>query len=90
VIAKYFEIPATGALLLADDAVAGPLKELGLIEYRHYLPVSCNDLEEKVHYVLDEKNHEELDEVRKLGQELIWERHKTSDRARMIDEICRT
>jgi hypothetical protein len=90
VVAKYFEIPATGALLLADDAVAGPLKELGLIEYRHYLPVSCNDLEEKVHYVLDEKNHEELDEVRKRGQKLIWERHKTSDRARMIDEICRT
>jgi len=88
VVAKYFEIPATGALLLADDAVARQLKELGLIEYVHYLPVSCNDLEEKVQYVLDEKNHEELDEIRKRGQKLIWERHKTSDRARLIDGIC--
>jgi len=87
-VAKYFEIPATGALLLADDAVAGQLKELGLIEYRHYLPVSCDDLEEKIEYVLNEKNHQGLDEIRKRGQELIWERHKTSDRARLIDEVC--
>lgn len=88
VVAKFFEIPATGALLLADDAVAAQLKELGLIEYRHYLPVSCNDVEEKIEYVLNEKNHQELDEIRKRGQELIRERHKTSDRARLIDELC--
>src|SRR6185295_5608359 len=31
VVAKYFEIPATGALLFADDAVSGPLRELGFI-----------------------------------------------------------
>jgi hypothetical protein len=87
-VAKYFEIPATGALLLADDAVAGQLKELGLIENRHYLPVSTNDLEEKVRYVLDERNHVALDEIRKRGQRLVWKRHKTSDRARQIDEVC--
>jgi len=88
VVAKYFEIPATGALLLADDAVAGQLKELGMFQYRHYLPVSTNDLEEKLQYVLNEKNHQELDEIRKRGQGLIRERHKTSDRARLIDEAC--
>ncbi|MDT5063224.1 MAG: hypothetical protein QOH63_3683 [Acidobacteriota bacterium] len=88
VVAKYFEIPATGSLLLADNAVVGELKELGMIEHSHYLPVTSDDLEEKVHYVLDEKNHEELDEIRRRGQKLIWERHKTSDRARLIDEIC--
>lgn len=88
-VAKYFEIPATGALLLADDGVAGQLKELGLMENRHYLPVSSDDLEEKIQYVLDEKNHQELDKIRRRGQKLIWKRHKTSDRARLIDEICR-
>jgi hypothetical protein len=88
VVAKYFEIPATGALLFADDAVTGPLKELGFIEDTHYLPVSKENLEEKVRYVLDESNHEELDEIRRRGQELVWERHKTSDRARQIDAAC--
>jgi hypothetical protein len=88
VVAKYFEIPATGALLLADGAVAPQLKELGLVEYRHYVPVSSDDLEAKIEHVLDERNHAEMDEVRRRGQQLIRERHKTSDRARLIDEIC--
>lgn len=88
VVAKYFEIPATGALLFADDAVRGPLRELGFIENRHYLSVSKENLEEKVDYVLDKRNHEELDEIRKSGQALVWERHKTSDRARQINEVC--
>jgi hypothetical protein len=88
VVAKYFEIPATGALLFADDAVSGPLRALGFIENRHYLPVSKESLEERVQYVLDERNHEELDEIRRSGQKLVWETHKTVDRARQINEEC--
>lgn len=88
VVAKYFEIPATGALLLADDAVSGPLEKLGFIPGRHYLPVSQETLEERVRYVLDEKNHSEVDEIRRRGQELVRARHKTSDRARQINEVC--
>jgi hypothetical protein len=88
VVAKYFEIPATGALLLADDAVGPQLGEIGFIENEHYLPASEGDLEERIQYVLNERNHEELDEIRKRGQELVWERHKTSDRARQIDAAC--
>ena len=88
VVAKYFEIPATGALLLADDAVSGPLQELGFIGNTHYVPVSKENLEDSVRYVLDEKNHDELDNIRRRGQELVWQRHKTSDRARQINEAC--
>lgn len=88
VVAKYFEIPATGALLFADGAVSGPLRELGFVANRHYLPVSKETLEDRIEYVLDERNHEELDEIRRSGQELVWERHKTVDRARQINEEC--
>ncbi|HYG82441.1 MAG TPA: glycosyltransferase [Pyrinomonadaceae bacterium] len=88
VVAKYFEIPATGALLLADDSVSGPLEKLGFIEGRHYVPVSKRNLEERVRYVLDERNREAVDEIRRRGQELVWARHKTSDRARQINETC--
>lgn len=88
VLAKYFEIPATGALLIADDAVSGPLKQLGFIENQHYLPVSEKNLEEKIALVLDKRNHDELDQIRKRGQELVWSRHKSSDRARQIDAVC--
>lgn len=87
-VAKYFEIPGTGSLLLADRAVSGPLERIGFMEGVHYLGVSDADLEEKIEYVLDENNHPELDKVRRNGQQLVWQRHKTSDRARSIDEIC--
>jgi len=88
VVAKYFEIPATGALLLADEAVSGPLSQLGFIKHQHYVPVSKENLEEQIQFVLDEKNHEELDQIRKAGQNLVWQKHRTSDRARQIDEAC--
>ncbi|MDT7540195.1 MAG: hypothetical protein QOE33_99 [Acidobacteriota bacterium] len=87
-VAKYFEIPATGALLFADDSVRAPLTELGFIENEHYVPVSEENLEEKIRDVLDESNHVKLDEIRRKGQELVWERHKTSDRAKQIDKAC--
>lgn len=88
VVAKYFEIPATGALLFADDTVGRQLNELGFTENKHYLPVSPENLEERIQFVLDEMNHKELDEIRRRGQELVWERHKTSDRARQINQAC--
>lgn len=87
-LAKYFEVPATGALLLADDSVAPQLRQLGFEENVHYLPVASCNLEEQIRFVLNEKNHTRLDEIRKNGQTLVWERHKTRDRAKQIDEAC--
>jgi hypothetical protein len=89
VVAKYFEIPAAGALLLAEDAVKEPLKQLGFVENIHYVPVSKENLEERVRYVLDEKNLAELDQVRQRAHDLVWERHTTSHRAGQINEACR-
>ena len=88
VLAKYFEIPATGALLVGDDSVSGPLRQLGFIQDEHYVAVSAENLEEKVRFVLDERNHEQLDQIRRRGQELVWDRHKSIDRARQIDAAC--
>jgi hypothetical protein len=88
VVAKHFEIPATGALLFADDSVREPLRQLGFIENEHYVSLSRENLEDRIQYVLDCRNHEELDEIRRRGQKLVWANHKTSDRARLIDEVC--
>jgi hypothetical protein len=48
--------------------------------------VSSETLEEMIRYVLDEANHSEVDAIRRRGQELVRRFHKTSDRARMIDD----
>lgn len=85
VVAKFFEIPSTGALLLADDTVSAPLSELGFEADRDYVPVSLKNLEEKVEYVLTENN---FDQIRRNGQALVHARHKTSDRASRINEVC--
>ncbi|HKP71409.1 MAG TPA: glycosyltransferase, partial [Pyrinomonadaceae bacterium] len=88
-VAKYFEIPATGALLLAESKVGGAFERLGFVEDEHYISVSPDDLEEKIRFVLDEGNHKQLDRIRRRAQKLVRERHQTSDRARLIDEVCR-
>jgi hypothetical protein len=88
IVAKFFEIPATGALLLADDTVSEHLNKLGFVAGRHYVPVSQENLEKQIEYVLSESNHDELDQIRRNGQALVHEQHKTSDRARFINAIC--
>ncbi len=88
VVAKYFEIPATGALLFADSAVSQQLKELGLLENLHYIPASRENLEDQIRYILNPSHDSELDEIRRRGQEVVLSRHKTSDRAKLIDQAC--
>ena len=88
-VAKFFEIPATGALLLADASVAEPMRRLGFLEDEHYVPASAENLEDRLHEVLDESNHARLDAMRRRAQALVLSRHTTSDRARLIDEACR-
>ena len=74
--------------MFADDAVDEQLKQLGFIAGEHYFPVSKGNLEESIRYVLDQANQDEMDAIRKRGQQLVWERHKTTDRARRINEVC--
>ncbi len=86
-VAKHFEIPATGALLVADAALAEPLKELGFLPGVHYFPVSDADLEERVRYLFGEEPQAELDRIRQNGQALVLARHRTSHRARLINDL---
>ena len=46
------------------------------------------NLEKQIEYVLSESNRDELDQIRRNGQALVQEQHKTSDRARFIDAVC--
>ena len=88
VVAKHFEIPATGALLVADGIVGQPLRRLGFAENIHYISVSEENLEDKIRYVVDERNRPEIDAIRRRGQQLVLAAHMTSDRARLIDRCC--
>jgi len=88
VIAKHFEIPATGALLLADRAVAPQLATLGFIDGEHYVSLVAEDLKATIERVLDRRNRAEIDAIRRRGHALVHARHTTAHRAQQIDEVC--
>jgi hypothetical protein len=87
-LAKFFEIPASGALLLAYEApIREQLQALGFIEGKNYLAVDTHNLRERIQYVLDPKNRPVINQIRQQGYQLVWSKHKMSDRARLIDSI---
>lgn len=88
VVAKHFEIPATGALLIADRAASPQLAELGFVDGVNYVSADAGDLEAVVEHVLDDRNREEIDAIRVRGHTLIRERHTTRHRAQQIDAVC--
>lgn len=88
VVAKHFEIPATGALLIADRAVASQLARLGFDDGVHYVTATANELEEVIGRVLDPRNRERIDDIRRRGHALVHSRHTTAHRAREIDTAC--
>jgi hypothetical protein len=88
IVAKYFEIPSTGSLLVADEAVCEPLRDLGFFENMHYVPVNLDNLEERIEFVLNPAHSIEIDAIRRRGQELVKTAHTTRHRAALIDQAC--
>jgi len=87
-VAKHFEIPATGALLVAERAAAPQLAALGFVDGEHYVSAGAHDLQEVIDYVLDGRNRPEIEAIRRAGHALVHERHTTRVRAQQIDSVC--
>ena len=77
-VAKFFEIPATGALLLGEERMKGALASLGFRDGVHYLSVGPENLKARIEEALDRKNRKAIDEIRRQGQKLVLERHWSS------------
>lgn len=76
VLAKYFEIPATGALLFAyTDPVIEDLTDYGFIDMVNMISFNYDNLTQKIQYILDANNRDEIDKIRLNGYNLVLERH---------------
>lgn len=85
VVQKFFEIPYSGALLLAYDwHVREPLAALGFIHGVHYISCTPSTLEERVRYVLDPAHTAELDQIRLNGYRLVRDQHLMELRLRAL------
>jgi Glycosyl transferases group 1 len=86
-VAKFFEIPATGALLLGEERMNGALASLGFRDGVHYLSVGPENLKPRIEEVLDPRNRKEIDKIRREAQKLVLNRHLVDHRAKQINDV---
>jgi hypothetical protein len=44
-------------------------------------------MEEKIEYILNPNNLEQINKIRKNGYDFVWKYHKQTDRLKYIDEF---
>ena len=88
IVAKFFEIPSSGSLLLAyDEFVKDELKNLGFIDGKNYISCSLNNIEDKINYILNPINLNEINQIRKNGYEFVWSKHTQSHRLNYVNNF---
>lgn len=89
-VAKTFEIPATGSLLMVNLDLESLLLELGMKNMVHYVGFANDDPEKMIWWVMDPKNQEEVKRIRKIGRQIVLKLHKTGDRALALNRYFET
>lgn len=80
-VGKYFEIPASGALLLAfTDPIIKELEKYGFKDMENMVSFNKKNLEEKIKYVLNPENIDEINKIRLNGYNLILNKHTHNQR----------
>lgn len=83
VVVKYFEIPATGCLLLANQTP--DLIKLGFKNGIHYIEIDRKNCLDKIKYVVE--HPKEFEKIRQAGRELVLEHHSEINRFNKLKEI---
>ena len=89
-VAKCFEVPATGALLLVNSELTPHLSPLGFVRGVHFVEYTLSTLDTVVDWVLEPTNRRAVDAIREQGQTLVWARHTVHHRAAVLDAAART
>ena len=64
------------------------MNELGFIDRKTCIFSDMETFLEKVNWILDPGNREEVDAIRRAGMKLVRERHMTRHRAAQIDALA--
>lgn len=85
IINKFFEIPASGCLLLAyDEYVKEELKELGFVDNINYISCDKSNLIDKINFIINPENIDKINEIRKNGYELVINNHTQENRYNLL------
>ena len=85
-IAKLFEIPANGLVLVTTDDLVPILARLDLHLNRHFLTINCTSTKSLTDEIVRLKTlpQENLLAIRQQSQEIIFQRHLTTHRAQLV------
>ncbi|UJR26292.1 hypothetical protein I4U23_007630 [Adineta vaga] len=85
-IAKLFEIPANGLVLVTTNDLVPILESLHLKHYEHFLTINCSSTDSLKNEIIQLQNvsRQTIDQIRKRSQEIVYERHLTKHRAQLI------
>ncbi len=83
-VAKYFEIPACGTLLFAEDTSF--LDKFGYVDGENFVKVSPENFSEKINYYLREMHPSDRENIASRGRELVLSRHTWQHRIPAIIE----
>lgn len=76
ILAKVFEICASGSLLLyLNTEIIEEFKLLGFIDGENYISCTRDNLHEKVNWILDPNNLDQVNKIREQGYQLIKNKH---------------
>ena len=87
ILAKHFEIPATGTVMITDKFVAPLMQNLGFIENVHFLASTPDTLERDLERWLAPENKAALEQIGLAGQKLVAERHSLEKRVEEFEKV---
>lgn len=82
---KVFEITAVGSLLLVEDSIKEPLRELGFINMETCILCNKENIYDIMEWILDKGNRIIVDIIRKKGMELTRSRHTLRHRVEVFN-----
>ena len=92
IFAKVYEIMAVGSLLLVDDSYKDGLINMGIKDGINCIFCNVDNYLDKVNYIVDVANRDEIDKIRMNGYNFIREYHTESHRVNelntILDSIC--
>lgn len=88
IVAKIFEIPAAGALLLLNSEASPILARLGWFENVHYVTYNKTNMETIFSDVLSNRSFEKYERIRWTGHRAALEYHTTRNRSLFLQNLA--
>lgn len=88
ILAKTFEICASGSLLLCmNPNLIREFEQLGFVDNKNYISCTRENIKEKISFICDPVNKSKVNEIRIAGNDLIRLRHTSEMRYQTFKKI---